>query len=332
MRPSRAAHNLTRVVAELLTRPQGWRVDDLKAELGIADRTYRKLRQILTSETAELTGQPGLVVTEVREGDATYLRLVESRSLADRQALKRLGALHMARQVFGLAGDLPFVREMKSAAADVEHAVRRRPGLAARVDRISRMLHYVPWAPTIYRGKSDLIRTLFGAMLDRRRVEVKYQGLDDPAPATWTLEPYTLVMYRDALYVIARPVGRADRPDPLTFAVARMGSVSVLEASFPYPPDFDPASYFDGCFGIYRAAKGAKPISVELIFKADPKLHRFLKERIWHPSQRFFPQEDGTLRMTMRVAAIEEVRTWVRGIGDSVTGVLPATESGDGAR
>lgn len=323
MKPSRAAHNLTRIVAELLTRPQGWRVADLKAELGIADRTYRKLRQILTEETAELTGQPGLTVAEVKEGEAAYLRLVESRTLADRQALERLGALHMARQVFGLAGDLPFVQEMKSAAADVEHTVRRRPGLAARVDRISKMLHYVPWAPTIYLGKGELIRALFGAMLDRRRIEVKYQGLDDAEPGMWTLEPYTLVMYRDALYAIARPVGRPDRPDPLTFAVARMGSVTLLEASFPYPPDFDPASYFDGCFGIYRAAKGAKPISVELVFKADPKLHRYLRERTWHSSQRFFPQADGTLRMTMRVAAIEEVRTWVRGFGGAAKFARP---------
>jgi hypothetical protein len=130
-------------------------------------------------------------------------------------------------------------------------------------------------------------------------------------------------MYRDALYAIARPVDTPDRPDPLTFAVARMGSVTVLEASFPYPPDFDPASYFDGCFGIYRSEKGAKPISVELVFKADPKLHRYLRERTWHPSQRFFPQADGTLRMTMRVAAIEEVRTWVRGFGGAVRMLSP---------
>tara|TARA_R110002072_G_scaffold121438_3_gene255242 strand:+ start:4271 stop:4450 length:180 start_codon:yes stop_codon:yes gene_type:complete len=40
--PSRPiALNLATIVHRLLTRPRGWEIEDLRAELEIADRTYR---------------------------------------------------------------------------------------------------------------------------------------------------------------------------------------------------------------------------------------------------------------------------------------------------
>ncbi len=307
--------------------PQGWHVGALRAELGIADRTYRKLRQTLVEEISSLTGRSGIEVREVKEEDGTYLRIVQPVPCSDHQALERLGALYMAQQIFGLAGDVPFTVELQSAAKDVERAVRKRPGLAQRVERLSRMLHYVPWAPVDYRGKTEIIRSLLHALLDRRRVTMEYQGREDAAPVTWTVEPYTLVLHRDALYVVARGV---DREAPLTFAVARIGRLDVREDTFAYPRDFDPAKYFAGCFGIFRGEPGADAIRVELTFAADPGLQRYVRERVWHPTQEFSPQPDGSLRMSLRVTALPEVMSWARGFGDQVR--IDVTEQASGSR
>jgi hypothetical protein len=56
-----------------------------------------------------------------------------------------------------------------------------------------------------------------------------------------------------------------------------------------------------------------------LRFAARPWLHRYLRERTWHPSQRFKPIDDGELRMRMTVTSTIEVIPWVRSFGNDVS-------------
>jgi hypothetical protein len=45
---------------------------------------------------------------------------------------------------------------------------------------------------------------------------------------------------------------------------------------------------------------------------------KYVRERLWHPSQTFEEHEDGSLIVTLRVAATFEVRRWVLGFGAEV--------------
>lgn len=45
-----SARNISWLVHELLTQPDGMLVSDVKSQLGIADRTYRKYRAYLQAE------------------------------------------------------------------------------------------------------------------------------------------------------------------------------------------------------------------------------------------------------------------------------------------
>ena len=54
-------------------------------------------------------------------------------------------------------------------------------------------------------------------------------------------------------------------------------------------------------------------------------LARYIKERLWHPSQSFRDLEDGRLEMTLQVADTLEVRRWVLGYGVQAEVIEPAS-------
>ncbi|HOI10535.1 MAG TPA: hypothetical protein PK313_08690, partial [Myxococcota bacterium] len=95
--------NLARIAFRLLTDPRGWRVDDLKATLGIADRTYRKYKALLARHFDPLWDRDGgTLLVEEREGDARWLRLRDSPRPPESEPgfETRVAALELARQAF----------------------------------------------------------------------------------------------------------------------------------------------------------------------------------------------------------------------------------------
>jgi proteasome accessory factor B len=126
------------------------------------------------------------------------------------------------------------------------------------------------------------------------------------------VSPLTLVMYRSALYLVARY-----RPDSRTylFAIDRVSKLELTRKRFDYPADFSPEGLFEGAFGIFQ---GTEEHAVELVFSDKPWLHRYLTERCWHPTQSFEKLDDGTLRMRFAVSSMVEVEPWIRSFGEDV--------------
>ena len=92
--------NLALIVHRVLTDPRGWRVDRLKEDLGIADRTYRKYRNILQNDFPPfLQRESGPALVEVDEGPARYLRFDagNTHGVNDDDFPVRVGAMFMAK-------------------------------------------------------------------------------------------------------------------------------------------------------------------------------------------------------------------------------------------
>jgi transposase len=67
--------------------------------------------------------------------------------------------------------------------------------------------------------------------------------------------------------------------------------------------------YLEGAWGILRGDL----VTVKVVF---PKtVARYIKERLWHPSQRFRDLPNGQVEVTLRVADTLEVRRWIQGYG-----------------
>ena len=66
-----------------------------------------------------------------------------------------------------------------------------------------------------------------------------------------------------------------------------------------------------------------KPVEVQIRF--DKKVAGYIKEKIWHHSQKIDPKEDGSIIFLAEVAGTDEVRHWVLSWGKNGEGIEPGT-------
>ena len=71
-------------------------------------------------------------------------------------------------------------------------------------------------------------------------------------------------------------------------------------------------------FGVFHTNKE------RVVIKFTPSLERYLKENIWHPSQVFGKDKDGSLLLTIEVGGLVEVMSWVMGFGRHAEMMEPA--------
>lgn len=97
-----------------------------------------------------------------------------------------------------------------------------------------------------------------------------------------------------------------------------MRAVEVTEEPFTVHPSFDPKRWEAEAFGIVWE----RPRTVVLRFRADQA--PYVRERLWHPSQRLRDLRDGRVELTIRAGGRYEITRWILGWGDAVEVVKPA--------
>ncbi len=168
------------------------------------------------------------------------------------------------------------------------------------------MLHHVPDAPKDYGHRGEDLRLILRALFHCRVLRFDHSG------RAREVCPLTLVMWKSGLYLVGESEGRT-----LLFAVDRMSALELTPRRFCYPRDYEPSRLFHGSFGIWQS-DSAEEVEVDLVFVAKLWLHRYLRERRWHPPQRFEDLDDGRLRMRFRVASMVEVEPWIGSFGEDV--------------
>jgi len=63
---------------------------------------------------------------------------------------------------------------------------------------------------------------------------------------------------------------------------------------------------------LHHAQISGDLVTVKVVFAT--KLARYIRERLWHPSQKFRDLTDGRLELTLHVADTLEVRRWILGV------------------
>ena len=131
---------------------------------------------------------------------------------------------------------------------------------------------------------------------------------------TYTLEPYRLIFGQGGLYVI----GMVPEYGGLrTFAVDRIEQISLTEERF------EPLELPDDAFAHSLGVNQGTPDRVEIEFA--PKIARYIRERVWHPSQAIADSADGSLRITLNVVNDWALKSWILGFGGHARVVAPAT-------
>lgn len=175
------------------------------------------------------------------------------------------------------------------------------------LNELRKKVTIVPHGPKSYgKGKTaDILNWLLTGLTYNEAVKIRYRAASTGQLKDHEVEPLSLVLYREAVYLIADSRSSGLRT---CFAVDRITSARRLKGdNFDYPQDYDPAKEFRGAFGLV----GGKKENVEIIFEA--KQAQYVKERRWHRTQKFEDLPDGRVKMTMKVAGTQDLLYWLVG-------------------
>lgn len=166
-----------------------------------------------------------------------------------------------------------------------------------------------------YAGFEPTILRLVEGIVSRRRCKVEYRAPGRPAPKRFPYDPYRLLSVQGGVYCAGKVPAYANL---VTLAVDRILAVELLDEPFEPDPAFDPKRYEAEAFGIVWE----QPMDVLVRFRADQA--PYVREREWHPTQRFRPLRDGRLELRFRAGGQLEIVRWLLGWGAAVEVLRPA--------
>ena len=299
-------------MVQLLQRKEGVLVSELKDKFDIKnDRTLR--RYIHDLKEMDLPIRFERISDNDGEKDRKMWIDANYQRTGVQISLLEWVSLHFGRTLFG------FLRGT-GMTQDIDDALERLSTLAGDGTQkftgdLGRKFMAVPEHAKDHSSKSETIDEILTALLYQNPVEAFYTKISTRAMSKYVLYPYTLVTYRQALYIFA-----FDTKDfrVKTFAVDRFHSFKrVRNQYFELPKDYRPEKIVEDAFGIM----GGKTEEVSLRFnrQAAP----YIQERIWHHSQETYPVDNAELILKMNVAVGPELTSWIMGFGPDVTVLEP---------
>lgn len=283
-------------------------IDDLARQTGVTTRTIRR-----DLDALQEAGFP--LFDETHDGKKYWtLEQKAFRRLDDTAfTLAELSALYFSRTLVECLSGTPFERDVRSAFEKLSAALT--PGMRQFLDRMPLVMQAKaePGAQAVA-PRTKEVAQLLEATLHHRRVTMRYHSFSSNREKSYVLEPYRLVFAGGGLYVIGFV---PEYGELRTFAADRIAQVSLTEERF------EPLELPEDAFAHSLGVNQGTPEKIELSFA--PKIARYVRERIWHPSQQATDQADGSLRLTLDVCNDWALKSWILGFGGLATVISPST-------
>jgi predicted DNA-binding transcriptional regulator YafY len=170
-----------------------------------------------------------------------------------------------------------------------------------------------------YADKKGILDTLNRAIVQHRVVEIEYLSAGAQEAKTRNILPYTLVLYRGSIYLIA-----ADENDPPEQALRhwkldRFTKATTLDVRFKPREDFDPEEHFAHSLGVYKAGS---PITAKIKIAAEAAA--WVMESPWAPNQEVTTLPSGDAELTLREVYETEIGPRVLSLGGAAEVLEPA--------
>ena len=286
-------HNVIRLIE---TR-SGITLDDLVEETGVDRRTVH--RDLVAIQ------QAGYPLTAQREGGhKVYRFLTATRQVAPITfTLDELMSLHLLKACAGLLPSEPFGAEIDAIFAKIHAALP--PRSVAHLERIARVSLPRFQGVRTYSGSAELLAELRRALLFQYKVKLSYSRSGKEA-ALYEIDPYTLVLAKGGLYLLAHAHNRGA---VRLFAVERIAGLTVTRQRFEIPEAFIPEDCFSDAFGLVSD----QPMQLKIRF--DREVAHLIRDRIWRPDQELLTEPDGSLQLSFEAAGSLEILAWILSFG-----------------
>ena len=296
-----------RLIQRLARSRFGVGLDELASDLECTRRTvYRDLDALMYA---------GFPVTSEKRDTRVYYKLLDEFQLGDVPFTPdELLALAFSEDVLQTLEGTVFHDSIHSALGKIRASLG--PELAEFLGRFREAFQVVPGPHKRYADVRDVIRPLNEAVLDRRSVQMDYTTARTGETSSRELDPYRVWYRSGALYVI----GHDHKSGEIrTFAVDRIQAPVVTDRHFEIPEDFDLEARTSGSFGVVAEA----PERVRIRFAQRRAL--YVKEHVWHHSQRVEPADGGAVELTMDVGTGDELRQWILSFGADALVLEPSS-------
>jgi predicted DNA-binding transcriptional regulator YafY len=298
----------------LLTRhPHGLTLYELAELLRVTPRTMRRYLR-------ELEREYELETSQEKAGGPLRWKIRAS-ELPRKLELRRTQAyaLLAARRIFAAMHGSALYDEIDMAITKLM-GLAQRPGRgpnAGRADvRLEERFLYLPFAPKNYRARTEELDDLFQAVSDLRPLSLRYRSASRDVEERINIHPYAMVLHRDSIYCVGFHV---ERGEVRTFLLDRMRDTRAAATErFELPDNFKIDDYFQGEFGIWKAATQHK-----VVLEFDAHAAEYVRMRRVHPSQVITTLSGGRLRLTMQVGNLNQLASWVLEWGKRVRVIHP---------
>jgi len=291
---------------DFLAKPGGATMQELGEELEVDRRTAYRIR-----ETLEELGFPLYDDTSSLDGkkryrfEESYLKKLPNMKVPELNlSLSELIALYFIRGNGKLFSGTDIERNIESAYTKLDAFMPE--GLANKLERVKTLFVSSSKYAKDYRDKQEIIETITDAIFRQQTCLVEYHSFHDDKMKGFKIDPLRFFERDGGLYLFVRTTKYGDIR---VLAVERINKLTITEATFLQPENFDPDALLDNAFSIVYD----EPIDVKIRFSAD--ISRYIKERRWSKEQIIADQTDGSIILAMKTSGRMDVKKWVLSFG-----------------
>jgi predicted DNA-binding transcriptional regulator YafY len=297
-----------KIIQALIASRQGRSVPDLAEMVECHTRTvYRDL------EALQAAGFP---VTTERDGHRMVWSLLDpaKHAVPIPFSLPELMALYFGRRMVAPLKGTVFHDALESLFAKIRATL---PGEVGRyLERLDAGLAAAPAPHKDHGTAARAIEAVNEAIARRRCLEMVYHSMREGKDTRRTVAPYRLLFFDGTFYL----VGKCGlRQDIRVFALDRVRAIVVTETSFEPPEATAMEEFLSASFGIFHGPLTA----VKVRFR--PEVAGYIREKVWHASQRVTPQADGSILFEAQVAGTGDIRQWILRWGAGAEVLEPAS-------
>jgi predicted DNA-binding transcriptional regulator YafY len=283
-----------KIIQKLLVSRMGKSVADLAAELDCHPRSvYRDL------EALQAAGFP---LTSQRRKGASLWGLLDTvkQHVPLPLSIAELSALYFSRDLLKAHRHRVFDEALTSLFAKIEAILPPR-----MLPLLDRMRTTFTIGATPYKPPSTIkavIEQLNTAIIDRHCVAMEYYAASRRQVTRRTVAPYRIWYFNRTFYVIGHC---RLRDDIRIFALNRIRQLESTGEPFAESSEIDIEGLMRSSFGVFVGERE----TVRIWFAADAA--DYVKESVWHASQRLRSRPDGSLLLEMDVAVSDEIKQWI---------------------
>lgn len=298
----------------LLQRARGMTLQEIAGALDVTTRSARRYLERFDQHEFELEQVPS-----------------PTRALLWRvKPVERPRKIGLRRaQCYGLLATRRLFEPMRGSAVfdEIDIAIRglltlaNRPGRGPNAGMVDTALEerfvHLPAEPGDYRDRTEEVDVFYHAVADLRPVFCQHRPPGgDECPKV--LHPYALVLFQDALHVVAAEAG-GDPEDARVYPLEDLEDATLSATEhFLLPEDFSLRRFYQGRFGLFLASRKTR-----VVVDFDATVAPAVRRRQVHPSQRLSSLRTGGIRLTLQVDDIETVTQWILGFGSHARVIEP---------